>query len=84
MEYVIAHKETYHEETNPEGRWRKFTYEQIIERDKTSLDITWIKDKSLTDLDNLPDPDILATEIIDNLKSGIESFEEIMLTINGK
>jgi type I restriction enzyme R subunit len=50
----------------------------------TVHDVTWIKDKSLTDLDNLPDPDILATEIIDNLKSGIESFEEIMLTINGK
>jgi len=77
-------KETYHQETNPEGRWRRFTYKYIIERDKTSLDITWIKDKSLTDLDNLPDPDILANEIIENLETGIESFKEIMLTINGK
>src|SRR5690554_2074709 len=50
-------------ETNPEGRWRKFTYSEIIERDKTNLDIFWIKDKSLTDLDNLPDPDVLANEI---------------------
>ncbi len=54
----------------------------IIERDKTSLDISWIKDKSLTDLDNLPDPDVLANDIIENLKAGIESFEEIMLTVN--
>ena len=51
-------KETWHPENNPEGRWRKFTYEEIINRDKTSLDITWIKDKSLADLDNLPDPDL--------------------------
>lgn len=43
---------------NPEGRWRKFGYEDIIACDKTSLDITWLKDKSLADLDNLPDPDI--------------------------
>jgi type I restriction enzyme M protein len=76
--------ETYHPETNPEGRWRKFTYQEIIERDKTSLDITWIKDKSLTDLDNLPDPDVLATDIIENLKSAMESFEEIMMKLNEK
>lgn len=77
-------KETYSVETNPEGRWRKFTYEEIIERDKTSMDITWLKDKSLTDLDNLPDPDVLANDIIENLRAGIESFEEIMVTINRK
>ena len=77
-------KEIYNAETNPEGRWRKFSYDEIIARDKTSLDISWIKDKSLTDLDNLPDPDVLAGDIIENLEAGLESFREIMLTINGK
>ena len=77
-------KETYNAATNPEGRWRKFSYDEIIARDKTSLDISWIKDKSLTDLDNLPDPDVLAGDIIENLEAGLESFREIMLTINGK
>ena len=77
-------KETFNTKTNPEGRWRKFSYNEIIARDKTSLDITWIKDKSLADLDNLPDPDVLAGEIIENLEAGLESFREIMLTINGK
>ena len=52
-------KETWSEE-NEEGRWRKYAYKDIIARDKTSLDIFWIKDQSLTDLDNLPDPDVLA------------------------
>lgn len=69
--------------TSPEGRWRKFTYEEILERDKTNLDIFWLKDKSLTDLDNLPDPDILASEIIENIESGLNSFKEIMEMING-
>lgn len=73
--------ETWSEE-NPEGRWRKFTYDEIIERDKTNLDIFWIKDKSLTDLDNLPDPDVLANEIIENIEAGLNSFKEIMETIN--
>ncbi len=75
--------ETWSEE-NPEGRWRKFSYEEIIARDKTNLDIFWLKDKSLADLDNLPDPDILANEIIENIEAGLESFKEVMETINGK
>jgi type I restriction enzyme M protein len=71
-------------EIETEGRWRKFTYEEIIARDKTSLDITWLKDKSLADLDNLPDPEVLATEIIENLEAGLESFREIMIKLNSK
>ena len=47
------------------------------------MDIFWIKDKSLTDLDNLPDPDVLANEIIENIEAGLLSFKEIMETING-
>ena len=70
-------KEGWNEATNPESRWRKFSYEQIIARDKTSLDIFWLKDKSLADLDNLPEPDELALEIIDNLEAGLNSFREI-------
>ena len=74
--------ETWSEE-NEEGRWRKYNYNEIIAKDKTSLDIFWIKDKSLTDLDNLPDPDILANEIIENIEAGLNSFREIMEMING-
>jgi type I restriction enzyme M protein len=72
--------ETY-SESNPEGRWRKFNYAEIIARDKTNLDIFWLKDKSLADLDNLPEPDILANEIIENIEAGLESFREIIGTL---
>lgn len=70
-------RENWNEAANPEGRWRKFSYEQITTRDKTSLDIFWLKDKSLADLDNLPEPDVLAGEIIENLEAGLNSFREI-------
>jgi type I restriction enzyme M protein len=66
--------ETWHEVENPEGRWRKFSYDEIIQRDKTSLDIFWLKDKSLTDLDNLPEPEELAEDIIESIEAGLESF----------
>lgn len=58
-------------------RFRKFTYEEIIARDKTSLDIFWLKDDSLGDLDNLPNPDELALEIVENLESALDSFRQI-------
>ena len=64
-------------EKNPEGRWRKYGYKDIIARDKTSLDIFWLKDKSLSDLDNLPDPAVLADDIITNLQVALTSFQEI-------
>ncbi len=53
------------------------TYDQIAARDKTSLDIFWLKDKSLADLDNLPEPDELADEIIENIEAGLASFRAI-------
>jgi type I restriction enzyme M protein len=49
-----------------------------------SLDIFWIRDESLADLDNLPDPDVLAEEIIENFEAGVESFKQIMESINAQ
>ncbi len=74
-------KETYSKD-NPDGRWRRYTIEDIEKRDKKSLDIFWIKDKSLADLDNLPSPGILAAEIIDNLQSALDSFKELQEQLN--
>lgn len=69
--------ETYSAE-NPEGRWRKYGYEEIIARDKTSLDILWLKDDALSDLDNLPEPDVLAIDIIENIEAALLSFREVV------
>lgn len=75
-------RETWDGQVNPEGRWRRFGYEQIMARDKTSLDIFWLKDKSLADLDNLPEPDELAGEIIENLEAGLNSFREVAAALS--
>ena len=69
---------TWHPEDNPEGRWRSYSLEELVARDKTSLDVFWLKDKSLTDLDNLPEPDELAEEIIENLEAGLASFRAVL------
>ncbi|MGB4090786.1 MAG: class I SAM-dependent DNA methyltransferase [Ruminococcus flavefaciens] len=69
-------QETWSED-NPDGRWRRFKIDEILAKDKTSLDIFWIKDRSLADLDNLPSPDELADDIIENLQSALESFQAL-------
>jgi type I restriction enzyme M protein len=65
-------------DVTPEGRWRSFTREELLGRDKASLNLFWLKDKSLTDLDNLPEPDDLAEEIIENLEAGLNSLRAVL------
>jgi type I restriction enzyme M protein len=69
-------KETWSEK-NPKGRWRCFDYKEILKRDKTNLDIFWLKDESLEDIDNLPEPDIIAGELVEELGSALEQLKEI-------
>ncbi|KYC51533.1 MAG: N-6 DNA Methylase [Candidatus Methanofastidiosum methylothiophilum] len=65
-----------HERTETE-RFKAFTYEEIMKRDKTNLDIFWLKDNSLGDSENLPDPKLLALEIAEDLESALDEFKRI-------
>ena len=58
-------------------RFRAFTYSELMQRDKVSLDIFWLRDESLEDSENLPSPNILAREIAENLESALEQFSSI-------
>lgn len=58
-------------------RFRCFTYDEIIQRDKVSLDIFWLKDESLEDSENLPPPDVIARDIVENLEAALEQFSGI-------
>jgi len=64
-------------EDNPEGRWRSYSYEELMQRDKANLDIFWLKDQSLEDSANLPEPDVIAEEIAEDLRAALEQFEAI-------
>ncbi len=68
---------TWSKET-PEGRWRPYTYEEIVARDKVSLDLSWLRDEGLEDSNNLPDPHILAQEIADDLRSALAQIEDVL------
>ncbi|MEW6611482.1 MAG: N-6 DNA methylase, partial [Pseudomonadota bacterium] len=70
-------KETWSEK-NPDGRWRAYDYEELINRDKASLDIFWLKDDSLSDSDNLSAPEVIAAEIVEDLEAALAQFREIL------
>ncbi len=62
---------------NPDGRWRAYSYTELIARDKANLDLFWLRDESLEDSANLPDPDLIAAEIIEDLEAVLEQFRLI-------
>ena len=58
-------------------RWKSFDYHELVARDKANLDITWLRDESLEDADNLPAPEIIAREMVEDLTAALVEFEAI-------
>ncbi|HWP01267.1 MAG TPA: hypothetical protein VNL74_11715 [Methylococcus sp.] len=87
-------KATWFDETHPHpgplsggegigsnGRWRAYDYVDLVSRDKASLDIFWLKDESLSESDNLPAPEVIAQEIVEDLEAALELFRDILADI---
>ena len=64
-------------EATPEGRWRAYDYSDLVARDKASLDVFWLRDEALEANANLPDPDVIAAEIVEDLRAALAAFEEL-------
>jgi hypothetical protein len=58
-------------------RFKSFAYDELVKRDKVNLDIFWLKDESLEDSANLPAPEIIAAEIVEDLEAALAQFAEI-------
>jgi len=58
-------------------RFRSYSYEELMERDKVNLDIFWLKDDSLEDVEDLPEPEVLAADITENLEAALDQFSQI-------
>jgi type I restriction enzyme M protein len=84
-EFVQAFKAGARNKRVETERFQKFTYEEIISRDKTNLDIFWLKDDSIIDAADLPAPVIIAQEIADSLQSALDEIQAIIdgLSLNG-
>ena len=68
--------ENRHERTETE-RFRFYSYDDLIARDKASLDLFWLRDDSLDNLADLPPPDVLQQEIIYHLEAALAAFRDV-------
>ena len=76
--FVAAYQAGMPRTSRTEGeRWKSFSYDEIVARDKANLDITWLKDDSLDDLDHLPPPEVIAREIVEDLTAALAEFEAV-------
>ena len=62
---------------NNNGRWRAFEYEELAERDELNLNLLWLKDSKLDDGENLPEPEVLVAEVVEDLQTALEAFQAI-------
>ncbi|WP_205756238.1 hypothetical protein [Labrenzia sp. 011] len=68
---------TCYKERKETERFKRFAYDELIARDKLNLDLFWLKDDSLEDIDSLPEPDVIAAEIVENLEAALEQFRSV-------
>ena len=76
-DFVACYHPKNRHERKETDRFKASAYEDLIKRDKVSLDIFWLKDDSLEDSANLPDPDVIAAEIVEDLQAALDQFAQI-------
>jgi type I restriction-modification system DNA methylase subunit len=76
-DFVACYNPKNRHERKESERFKGFAYEELTKRDKLNLDIFWLKDESLEDSANLPDPDVIAAEIVEDLQAALAQFAEI-------
>ena len=74
---IHTRKPTWDADSNPDGRWRCYEHDDLVKRDKASLDLFWLRDESLEDGENLPEPEVLAQEIAEDLQAALGQFTAI-------
>lgn len=82
-DFVACYNQENRHDRKSAERFRPFDYDELIKRDKASLDIFWLKDESLEDSANLPDPDVIAAEIAEDLEAALSQFAQIASDLKG-
>jgi type I restriction enzyme M protein len=77
QDFVDAYKPGNRGQRVESERFKAFTYDELMARDKANLDIIWLKDESLEDAENLPAPEVIAQEIVEELQAALNEFAAI-------
>ncbi len=80
-DFITSYNPENHHDRTETDRFHKVTYEELLARDKVSMDIFWLRDESLEDTANLPPPEIIAQEIVEDLEAALVEFAEIAASL---
>jgi len=80
-DFVACYSAANHAGRKESERFHKFAYDQLLAREKVSLDLFWLRDESLEDAANLPEPFILAAEIVEDLEAALAEFAEVAASL---
>jgi type I restriction enzyme M protein len=83
-EFIDAYAAEDRSKRQESDRFRRFAYDDLIQRDKASLDVFWLRDESLEDTDNLPAPEVIAAEIVEDLEAALAQFAEIAGSLSSR
>jgi type I restriction enzyme M protein len=83
-EFVQAFSAGHRQSRVESNRFNKFSYDDLVARDKTNLDILWLKDDSIVDAADLPAPEVIAEEILESLQSAVEEFQAVLDALSKK
>ncbi len=75
--FIECYKAGNREDREESERFKKYEYEELIERDKVNLDIFWLEDDSIENIEDLPEPEVLADDITENLQAALDQFRQI-------
>ncbi len=81
-DFVACYNAANRQDRKESERFHPFTYDELMARDRASLDIFWLRDESLEDTDNLPPPEVIAAQIVEDLEAALAEFEVIATTLN--
>jgi type I restriction enzyme M protein len=82
-DFIACYNPANRQERTETERFRAFTYNELTARDKASLDIFWLRDVSLEDSENLPAPEVIAAEIVEDLQAALDQFAAIAASLGG-
>jgi type I restriction enzyme M protein len=83
-DFIAAFNPENRHDRKESERFHPFTYDELLQRDKVSLDLIWLRDESLEDTANLPPPDVIAAEIVEDLEAALAEFSQIAESLGGK
>ena len=76
-DFVTCYNSANRHQRQESERFKRFSYDELISRDKVSLDLFWLRDESLEDIDNLPAPAVLAAQIAEDLQSALTEIQAL-------